>query len=123
MKNVSATQTANANGVKIGAYSTYETGRSVPRLETMINLSKYFGVSIDDLLHRDLESEGLPLPSESATPPPEILALLTRLNSQLEETERKLLTALTPEGRLQLENYLEEVIRRHPDLAENLNLK
>ena len=38
-------------------YSNYETGHSNPGIKELQELSKYFGVTIDDLVNRDIDFE------------------------------------------------------------------
>lgn len=38
--------------------SFYENGGRKPTIEGLLNLAEFFGVSVDDLLKRDLEKEG-----------------------------------------------------------------
>jgi transcriptional regulator with XRE-family HTH domain len=45
-------------GVKRTMISAYEDGRSEPKLQTLQKLGEIFELSIDDLLHRDLETQG-----------------------------------------------------------------
>lgn len=40
------------------AISRYESGAIKPTIEGLINLSEFFGVTVDDLLKKDLEKEG-----------------------------------------------------------------
>ena len=39
--------------------SHYETGEKKPTIESLINLSEFFGITVDDLLKKDLEKEGI----------------------------------------------------------------
>ena len=43
-------------GIKKGTYSNYETGKTEPKIETMMVLSKFLGVSLQDLISVDLSS-------------------------------------------------------------------
>lgn len=45
-------------GISANTWSNYENNVSQPGLEKVIELSKIFGVNIDDLLLRDLEKDG-----------------------------------------------------------------
>lgn len=41
-------------GIKPTAYSNYETGTSLPDVPTLVKISKYFGITLDDLLTKTL---------------------------------------------------------------------
>ena len=45
--------------VNRGNVGHYEKGKSLPKAETLIKLGKFFNVSIDDLLKKDLEEESI----------------------------------------------------------------
>lgn len=45
-------------GIKTGTLSNYELGKTEPKLETMEFFSKFFEVSVDDLLFTDLSVKG-----------------------------------------------------------------
>ena len=45
----------NQLSIKKGTLSNYELGKTEPKIETLIDLSNFFGVSINDLLTIDLE--------------------------------------------------------------------
>lgn len=51
------TQTDAAKGVGITqkAWASYEEYRAEPKINTIINIAKYFAVSIDDILTRDIK--------------------------------------------------------------------
>ncbi|AYD49084.1 MAG TPA: helix-turn-helix transcriptional regulator [Arachidicoccus soli] len=44
-------------GFKDRTWSNYETGVSIPNLNDLIKISKYFGVSLDDLIFCDLSKK------------------------------------------------------------------
>lgn len=46
-------------GIKAPAISKYESGMILPSIEGLINLSEFFGITVDDLLKKDLEKEGI----------------------------------------------------------------
>ncbi len=46
-------------GIKPPTVSKYESGMVQPSIEGLINLSEFFGITVDDLLKRDLEKEGI----------------------------------------------------------------
>ena len=52
-KNLTQKEVAEAVGVKLPTYSTYETGRSEPPIEILVRLSYLFGLSMDVLTQRD----------------------------------------------------------------------
>lgn len=54
------TQREMANLLKVEdpAISKYESGSIKPSIEVLMNLSEFFGVSVDDLLKKDLLEEG-----------------------------------------------------------------
>lgn len=39
--------------------SHYEAGEKKPTIESLVNLSEFFGITVDDLLKKDLEKEGI----------------------------------------------------------------
>ena len=47
--NESRENVAKANGISISALSMYENGKRIPRDEIKVRLSKYYGVSIEEL--------------------------------------------------------------------------
>ena len=51
-KKLTQKEVADAIGVKLPTYSTYETGRSEPPLEILVRLSFLFGVSLDILTQK-----------------------------------------------------------------------
>ena len=52
-KGVSRAQVASAIGYSVNAYIHYEKGTREPSISTLINLSKYFDVSIDYIVGKD----------------------------------------------------------------------
>jgi transcriptional regulator with XRE-family HTH domain len=48
---------ANQLDLKRTTVGNYETGNSVPDLETLVSIANYFGVSIDSLLFKDLSKD------------------------------------------------------------------
>jgi len=55
----SISQQELADALKVGRTSLgdYERGRTEPDISTMINLSDYFSISIDDMVRKDLQKE------------------------------------------------------------------
>lgn len=45
-------------GVSKSTYSKYENGLVQPNMEGLVIISEFFGVSVDDLLKKDLSKEG-----------------------------------------------------------------
>jgi transcriptional regulator with XRE-family HTH domain len=60
------TQDALSSEVKIGrtTIANYEAGISEPNVETLITIANFFGVSMDELLSKNLEKEPLTSPDE-----------------------------------------------------------
>ena len=54
-------------GIKKGTMSNYELGNTEPKLGLLCELSKFFGVSVDDLLNKDL-STAISLPNTAQIP-------------------------------------------------------
>lgn len=52
-KKLTQKEVADAIGVKLPTYSTYETGRSEPPVEILVRLSFLFGVSLDLLTQKE----------------------------------------------------------------------
>ena len=52
-KKLTQKEVADAIGVKLPTYSTYETGRSEPPVEILVRLSYLFGMSMDLLTQRE----------------------------------------------------------------------
>lgn len=52
-KKLTQKEVADAIGVKLPTYSTYETGRSEPPIEILVRLSYLFGLSMDVLTQRE----------------------------------------------------------------------
>ena len=52
-KKMTQKEVADAIGVKLPTYSTYETGRSEPPVEILVRLSFLFGVSLDVLAQKE----------------------------------------------------------------------
>jgi len=54
LKSYSQQQVADLIGVKRGALSAYEEGRSEPKINTIIDTANYFSIPIDQLLTKEL---------------------------------------------------------------------
>lgn len=56
LKGITQAQLAQKLGINRSVVGAYEEGRAEPRLQTIINLSHYFEVNIDDLLRKELST-------------------------------------------------------------------
>ncbi len=61
-KNYSQEEVAEALAVSRQAVAKWESGKTVPDLDNCIALAKLYGVTLDDLVHYDSASAGLPIP-------------------------------------------------------------
>jgi transcriptional regulator with XRE-family HTH domain len=69
----------------------YERGKALPPLNIIVILCKLFDVSIDTLVFRDVEKDGLPSPTEEDAESLATLRRLTQLQDQrLAELEREI---------------------------------
>ena len=57
-KGLSQQRLADALGVTRARYSKYEYSQAEPPLELVVKLSSFFGISIDDLLSKDMRQHG-----------------------------------------------------------------
>lgn len=93
-------------GITKGAVSGYESGASLPGVETLVKIAQLLAVSIDDLVFRDIEKEGT-----SGAPAPQSI-------DPAEQTFKRLNELL--EARVKT---LEREIRKNnPDLADELGI-
>jgi DNA-binding XRE family transcriptional regulator len=53
-KNVNQTEFANLFETKRSSIGAYEEGRAEPKLETLIKITNYFKLSLDDLVKKEL---------------------------------------------------------------------
>lgn len=94
-------------GKTIATVSDYEKGRSLPPLDITVKLSELFGVTLDELVNRDLIREGRPpqqpLPKENAA-----------------GTSQELLNRLLIQ---KLEEVAEELKENHPETYRKLKLE
>lgn len=84
--------------------STYERGKIQPPIDVVLALSKVFNITMEDLLVRNIEKEGLP---QTIKPEPkdETLVQMNQLMAQrIKELER-------------------EIRRHNPELAEELGIE
>ena len=89
------------------AYSNYENGKRVPDLDSLVFLADLFCISLDDLVHRNLETEGAREDRHNTT------ALCAKSGETLSLTseERELLLrfrSLDPEKQIQIKKLLED---------------
>lgn len=56
--NANGEEIAKIFGVNHSTYSKYENGLVQPSMEGLIAISEFFGVTVDDLLKKDLSKEG-----------------------------------------------------------------
>lgn len=57
-KGLTQEKMANKLGITRSLVGAYEEGRAEPRLQTLMNLARYFKISIDSLLNTDLGNDG-----------------------------------------------------------------
>lgn len=43
----------------LGRFSSYSTGRIVPKLDDVIQMANFFNLSLDEFVHKDLEKDGV----------------------------------------------------------------
>lgn len=95
-------------GIKKGTMSNYELGNTEPKLELLCEISKFFRISIDDLLLKDISEEGYnkkDTPKE-VTPTESIRDFL----NALQEKDKTIISQAEKIGRLENEiKHLKEV--------------
>lgn len=81
-QHLSQEEIANALNMKLDTYRSIETGRTKGRIDTLKNISEYFGISLDYLVYgkRDRANE--------------ILVLLSSLNIDMQDLAYKILKAV-----------------------------
>lgn len=106
-KGLNQTQLGEYLGITKGAVSGYESGASLPGIETLVKVGELLDVSLDELVFRDMESEGTSTLSNKAASESTDSTLL-RLNELLETRVKT----------------LEREIRKYaPELAKELGLE
>lgn len=85
-------QLANVLGVERATVAQWESGMSYPRMSTAIELVKYFGISLDDLMADRIVDASDALTADEM----ELLAIYRSLDDTGRETALRLLTALSP---------------------------
>lgn len=106
-KGLNQTQLGEHLGITKGAVSGYESGASLPGVETLIKVAELLEVSLDELVFQNIELEGS-------------LNLLTRRSNESNESTLIRLNQLLEE-RIKT---LEREIRNHaPELAKELGLE
>lgn len=54
-KDMTQEDLAFATGIKLKSIGAYEEGRATPKIDTIERLSDYFGVTIDDMVKKELK--------------------------------------------------------------------
>jgi transcriptional regulator with XRE-family HTH domain len=60
-------------GIQRSTWANYENGATEPPIETIIKISRYFGISLDDLMLKKLDSDKYQSIVDEGTPPYEEL--------------------------------------------------
>ena len=53
-RGITQEQLAESIGISFQAVSKWETGSSVPDVETMVKISELYGITVNDIVHADL---------------------------------------------------------------------
>jgi len=69
-------------GINRTTWSTYEVGRSEPSIGVLISISKFFGVSLDDLLLKNLRLSAF-MSAEKTVPPKVLRSLVQPVENEL----------------------------------------
>lgn len=77
---VSQQRLADELGLKKSTLAAYESGRAEPRYEELVRLSRFFGVTVDELLSKDLTQAARQLRDQSS-----LRVLVTTVDSQNHE--------------------------------------
>lgn len=77
---VSQQRLADELGLKKSTLAAYESGRAEPRYEELVRLSRFFGVTVDELLSKDLTQAARQLRDQSS-----LRVLVTTVDSQNQE--------------------------------------
>jgi transcriptional regulator with XRE-family HTH domain len=77
---VSQQRLADELGLKKSTLAAYESGRAEPRYEELVRLSRFFGVTVDELLSKDLTQAARQLRDQSS-----LRVLVTTVDSQNRE--------------------------------------
>lgn len=56
-------------GIQRSTWANYENGATEPPIETIIKISRYFGISLDDLMLKKLDSDKYQSIVDEGTPP------------------------------------------------------
>lgn len=59
VKSLSQSDFADLFDLKRGTIGAYEEGRAEPKIDTIVDIAKYFGISLDDLIGRELSVNDL----------------------------------------------------------------
>lgn len=89
--------------------SSYESGKTIPPMDVVMKIAEIFAVSIDDLIFRDIEREGLRGLGAAAAGPKEdqdkaLVGVITRLERYVARLEA-------------------EIKKRDPGLAEEMGIE
>jgi transcriptional regulator with XRE-family HTH domain len=105
LKNADLARVLNLSRTQVG---NYMSGSSWPRIDTLIEIAKFFNVNLDDLILKDLSQEsGRPFGAEGEDVA-SADATLTRMNELLEQRVKVVEMALK---------------RENPDLARELGIE
>ncbi|HEX8313916.1 MAG TPA: helix-turn-helix domain-containing protein [Flavisolibacter sp.] len=58
-KKLTQTEAASSMGFKRSTYNNYESGHTEPNIEALEKIASFFGISVDDLLFKDLRESNL----------------------------------------------------------------
>ena len=90
-RKMSQEQVGNILGKKKAMVGQYETNRSIPPGDVLVQLSQIFEVSLDDFVFRDIEKEGTSTAPVKPTSEDEALtALLARMEKRVAMLEGKI---------------------------------
>lgn len=85
-------QLASVLGVERATVAQWESGMSYPRMSTAIELVRFFGISLDDLMADRITDASDALTADEM----ELLAIYRSLDDTGRETALRLLSALSP---------------------------
>ncbi len=109
--------------LKKGVVSTYVSGNTKPKVDTLIEIAEHFSISIDDLLKKDLSKDGVLLEksNKNIAPPITEQDLRIKLLEQDRDRIQEISTQLTKEnGKLEakLELISEQLHEKVEELKE-----
>lgn len=100
------TELGERAGVSKGAISSYESGSSIPGIDTLAKIAKIFEVAVDDILFRNIEKEGtsdLPAPKTDTIDDDNVMRINKLMEQRIIVLER-------------------EIRRTNPNLADELGI-